>query len=61
MCTHPIDLMNIHLLCCVHGNKHPWTHDAICDTFVAIVRGDGVSLYLLIELHDLGNSSNFDL
>jgi hypothetical protein len=26
----------IHFLCCVHGNKHMKTHDAICDTFVAI-------------------------
>jgi hypothetical protein len=36
VCTHPINPMGIHFLCCVHGNKHIKTHDAICDTFVAI-------------------------
>jgi len=30
--------MGIHLLRCVHGNEHVRTHDAICDTFVAIAR-----------------------
>jgi hypothetical protein len=29
--------MGIHLLCCAHGNNHTWTHDAVRDTFVAIV------------------------
>ncbi len=29
VCTHPIDLMGIHLLCCAHGNKHIGTHDVI--------------------------------
>jgi hypothetical protein len=29
MCTHPIDPMGIHFLCCFHGNEHTWTHDAI--------------------------------
>jgi hypothetical protein len=37
VCTNPIDLMGIHLLCCVHSNKHIRTHDGIDDTFVAIV------------------------
>jgi hypothetical protein len=37
MCTHPINFMGIYLFCCAHGNKHTWTHDAIHDTFVAIV------------------------
>jgi hypothetical protein len=37
MCTHPIDYMGIHLLCCVHGNKHTGTHDEVHDTFVAIM------------------------
>jgi hypothetical protein len=36
VCTHPIDLMGIHLLRCVHGNKRIGTHDVICDTFVTI-------------------------
>jgi hypothetical protein len=29
VCTHPIDLMGIHLLCCVHNNEHKGTHDVI--------------------------------
>jgi hypothetical protein len=29
--------MGIHLLCCVHGNERIGTHDAIHDTFVAVV------------------------
>jgi hypothetical protein len=37
MCTHPIDLMGIDLLCCVHGNKRTWTHDVVRDTFATIV------------------------
>jgi hypothetical protein len=40
-CTYPIDLMGIHLLCCAHGNEHIGTHDAICNTFVIIVRNVG--------------------
>jgi hypothetical protein len=36
VCTHPINPMGIHFLCCAHGNKHIWFHDVICDTFVAI-------------------------
>jgi len=36
VCTHPINPMGIHLLHCAHGNEHKATHDAICDTFVAI-------------------------
>ncbi len=37
MCTHPIDCMGIHLLCYAHGNECTRTHDAVCNTFVAIV------------------------
>jgi hypothetical protein len=33
MCTHPINPMNIHLLCCVHGNECTWIHDAIYNMF----------------------------
>jgi hypothetical protein len=29
VCTHPIDPMGIHLLCCVHGNERIGIHDAI--------------------------------
>jgi hypothetical protein len=39
MCTHPIDLMGIHLLHCVHGNERTWTQDAIHNTFAPITRG----------------------
>jgi hypothetical protein len=38
VCTHPIDPMGVHFLCCVHGNKHTRTHDAIHDTFFVIAR-----------------------
>ncbi len=40
MCTHPIDPLVIHFLCCAHGNKCTWTHDVICDAFVTIVQND---------------------
>jgi hypothetical protein len=30
--------MGINFLCCVHGNEHTKTHDAICDAFVAIAQ-----------------------
>ncbi len=36
VCTHPIELMDIHLLCCAHGNEHTKTHDAIYNTFTTI-------------------------
>jgi len=36
MCTHPIDPMDIHLLCCAHDDEHTGTHDAIHDTSIAI-------------------------
>jgi hypothetical protein len=26
----------LHLLCCVRGNEHIGTHDAICDTFAPL-------------------------
>jgi hypothetical protein len=38
MCTHLINLMDIHFLHCTHGNEHIGTHDAIHHTFAAIVR-----------------------
>jgi len=41
VCTHPIDLMGIYFLLCAHGNECTWTHDAVRDTFVTIVRDDG--------------------
>jgi hypothetical protein len=37
VCTHPIDLMGIHVLHCAHGNEHTWTHDVIHYTFATIV------------------------
>ncbi len=36
VCTYPIDLMGIHLLCYAHSNEHKRTHDLVRDTFVAI-------------------------
>jgi hypothetical protein len=33
--------MDIHLLHCAHGNEHMGTHDAVCDTFVAIAQDVG--------------------
>jgi len=41
VCTHPIDLMGIHLLRCVHGNKCTWTYDVIHNTFTTIARDVG--------------------
>ncbi len=38
MCTHPIDFMDIHLLCCVHGNEHIGTHNVVRNIFVAIAQ-----------------------
>ncbi len=37
VCTHPIDIMGIHFLCCIHGNKCTRSHDVVHNTFVAIV------------------------
>jgi hypothetical protein len=41
VCIHPIDPMGIHLLCCVHGNKHTKTHDVIRNTFATTARDAG--------------------
>jgi hypothetical protein len=38
VCTHPINPMGIHFLRCAHGNECTETHDAIHDTFAAIVQ-----------------------
>ncbi len=38
MCTHPINAIGVHLLCCAHDNEHTGTHDVIRDTFAAIAR-----------------------
>ncbi len=52
VCTHPIDPMGIHFLCCAHGNECMGTHDAIHNTFVIIVWD--VGLYMGQEqLHAL--------
>jgi hypothetical protein len=37
VCTHPINLIGIHLLHYTHGNKHTRTHYANHNTFVVIV------------------------
>jgi len=36
LCTHPINLMCIHLLYYIHGNVCMGTHDVVCNTFVTI-------------------------
>jgi hypothetical protein len=41
VCTHPIDIMDIHLLHYAHRNERMGTHDVVCDTFVAIIQVDG--------------------
>jgi hypothetical protein len=41
VCTHLIDPMGIHLLHCAHGNERMGTHDAVCNTFVAIAQDVG--------------------
>jgi hypothetical protein len=56
VCTHPIDLMGIHLLCCVHGNEHIRTHDAICNTLTTIAQDTGFhvgqkQLHVLFQPH----------
>ncbi len=38
VCTHAINLMDIHLLCCAHGIELTGAHDVIHDTFAAIVQ-----------------------
>jgi hypothetical protein len=40
VCTHPINVTSVHLLCCASGNECMGTHDAIQDTFAAITRDD---------------------
>ncbi len=59
VCTHPIDPMGIHLLCCVHANELTWTHDAIHYTFVAIMKDVGFHVGQE-QLHALpSNTFNF--
>ncbi len=55
--THPINPMDIHLLCCVHGNECTGTHDAICNTFVAITRN--ASFHMGWEQLQLLSSTTF--
>jgi len=51
--------MGIHLLHRVHGNECTWTHDAFCDTFVAIVWDVGFHMGWK-QLHVfLSNTFNF--
>jgi hypothetical protein len=60
--THPIDLMGIHLLHCVHGNECTWTPDALCDTFIAIAQDVGFHMgrkQLHVFLSNTFNSSRW--
>jgi hypothetical protein len=38
MCTHPMNVIGVHLLCHAHGNEHMGTHDVVCDTFDVIAQ-----------------------
>jgi len=59
VCTHPINPMGIHFLCCVHANKLTWTHDVIHYTFVAIMKDVGFHVGQE-QLHALpSNTFNF--
>jgi hypothetical protein len=37
VCTHPIDLISIHLLHCAYGNEHMGTHGVVWNNFIIIV------------------------
>jgi hypothetical protein len=41
VCTHPIDLMGMHVLCCVHGNERITTHGIVHNTFATIAQDVG--------------------
>jgi hypothetical protein len=59
VCTHPINLMGIHFLCCAHNNECIRTHDGVCDTFVDIVRDVGFHVWWLhVLLSNMFNSSH---
>jgi hypothetical protein len=36
VCTHPINVINVHLLHCTHENERMGTHDAVCNIFATI-------------------------
>ncbi len=60
VCTHPIDPMGIHLLCCAHGNECMGTHDAIHNTFATIARDVGFHMGQL-QLHALPSTTHIVL
>jgi hypothetical protein len=39
--SHPIDLMDIHLFHCTHGNEHMKTHDVVHNIFATIMQDVG--------------------
>jgi len=57
VCTHPIDPMGIHLLCCAHGNECMGTHDAIHNTFATIARDVGFHMGQA-QLHALPSTTH---
>jgi len=64
VCTHPINLLGIHFLRCVHGNEHIGTHDAIRDTFIAIALDVGFHMgweQLHVLLSNTFNSSHWQV
>jgi hypothetical protein len=52
MCTYPIDVTCVLFLHHAHGNERTGTHDAVCDTFIAIARD-------LISMRDENNYMHF--
>jgi hypothetical protein len=38
ICGQAIDVIWMHLLCCIHGGNHTGTHDVVWDSFASIVR-----------------------
>ncbi len=60
MCTHLIDPISIHLLCCAHGNESIKTHDAIYNTFAAIAQDAGFNVRWKL-LHALPCSCQYQI
>jgi hypothetical protein len=38
ICSQPLDLIGIHILCCIHGEKRMALHDVVHGAFVTIVK-----------------------
>ncbi len=42
ICNHAINLIGIHIFCCVNGGEHTTTHDVIQDFFASIAKDVGL-------------------